>query len=150
MTSDLITALKNMMKKEISSGHTATPAKILDFNQNTCKATIKPLATDDAGEEYPSILNVPVFFPTFGGCQISFPVKKNDYCLLIYCENDLSKWSGSGDGKKRIGTGSLNNAVALIGFSNGPNTSDIQEAQNNDCIVIRGNVKVYGTVSEEK
>ena len=90
---DEITSLENMAKQKISEIHTAIPAKIISFDAATCTAVVKPTlmcyTADDGLLEYPLITGVPVFMPRAGSAQITYPVKADDSCLLIFSERSI-------------------------------------------------------------
>lgn len=149
---NLIESINKHTKSEISEIHTAMPAVILEFNHDTCRAKVQPLVTkkmsNGDGVNYPQICNVPVFFPTVYGMQISFHVGTGDTCLLICCEEALDGWGKNPPKKSEF---SLNNAIALVGFSTSENmnTADVREACMEQKLIIRGDVKIYGNLTAD-
>lgn len=146
---DFVEAIMSMASKERTI-HTSLLGIVKEFDSSQCTAKVKPYGSmklsDGQEVEYPVISGVPVFFPSFNGVSLSFPVSAGDKCLLIIAEDGMEKWRGTGMGNAKY---SLNNAVALVGFSNAPNKNDVAEAESDKCLVIRGNVKVYGKVVEK-
>ena len=97
---DEITSLENMARQKISEIHTAMPGKIISFDPSTCTATVKPTlmyyTADDDILEYPLITGVPVFMPRAGSAQITYPVKADDSCLIVFSERSIDEWIGKG------------------------------------------------------
>lgn len=159
---DEITSIENMAKQKISEIHTAMPGKIISFDASTCTATVKPTlmyyTADDDILEYPLITGVPVFMPRAGSAQITYPVKADDSCLIVFSERSIDEWLGKGstdnhdprqydltDGFAFVGmfpTQSINqDNVELI---NGGTKVSVTPSNT---VNIIGNVNVQGTVT---
>lgn len=123
------------VQSQLSNIHTALPAKIISYDYTKRKASVQPVInkklTNDEEFEMPIISSVPVVFPHSGGASLIFPVKPNDFCLLVFCERNIDNWKQTGlqvapfDLRKF----SLSDAVAIMGVL--PFT-EISEASNND------------------
>lgn len=76
--------------------HNAIPCIVQKYNstQNTvdCKPAIRERIAGPDGQvsyvELPMLINVPVVFPSTSNAHITFPLEKNDECLVIF--SDLS------------------------------------------------------------
>lgn len=124
----------------------ALPGKIETYDPELQKADVKPLvqrltATEDGDEiveSLPVIPGVPVVFPRGGGFFISMPVKKDDFCLLIFNSFSVDKYK-AGTGKdtnpEDFALHDLSNAVALMGFS--PFSKAIADADADNIVVGR-------------
>lgn len=70
------------------------PAKVLDYDPNTNRATVQPLISiqDINGNKIPRapISNIPVYRAGGGGMFISFPLKPNDFGWLKASDRDYS------------------------------------------------------------
>jgi hypothetical protein len=85
----------------------AMPGKIVSYDAGTQLASVQPQIrrelrqlVDDRGrvfDDMPIIPAVPVCFPRFGPWFLSFPVQAGDHCLLIVCDQDLTRWRETGD-----------------------------------------------------
>ena len=106
----------------------ALPGRIDNWDPVKQLADVKPLVqrlvADADGEETAEILpvipGVPVVFPRAGGFYASLPVKKGDFCLLVFCNFPIDVFkSGNGDdaSPNDFSTHELTDAVALMGFS---------------------------------
>ena len=148
---ELLESLHKDIKAEIGGIHTAMPAVILAFDHTTCMAKVQPLVSKlmSNGEQvdYPVLCDVPVFFPTTSGMQISFPVGTGDTCLLIVCEEARDSWHSKPPRKSEH---SLNNCIARVGFADvAVNKDDVFEAWRDQKWVIRGDVKIYGNLTAD-
>ena len=153
MMQDFVDAIRRVVEDQIAELHTALPAEIVEFNQDSCTVDVVPKAkiTLSSGEtfEYPRINDVPVLFPCGMGndAVIVYPVKKGDGCLLIFSEQSLDYWQSSGVASSEMKF-SLSNAIAIPGLFARP-ASDIGEAFKTNSIIIRnGNNKIG--ISKEK
>lgn len=85
------------------------PGKVEKYDDTTQKASVTPLLKrsylleDGTKETYnlPTIDNVQVAFQRGGGFFITFPLKKGDLVLLLFCDRSIDKYKSS-DGSKPI------------------------------------------------
>lgn len=114
--------VKNYMKDV----HTCLPGKIVTFDGATQLAEVQLLITraftNGKIEPLPLLLNVPVWFPRAGGFNITFPVKKDDQCLVLFGERALDRWITEGDIQppQDMRMHSLSDAICLVGMSSEP------------------------------
>lgn len=151
INSDGVVIHEQMVKNVLKTINTCIVAEIFEFNPETQRATVRPCVKEkemlSEGRtvvvSLPQIFDVPVFFPFSGqsGFSITYPVKKGDYCLVIFCQRDIYNWKTYGGeqttneaakGTQRMFD--LNDAVAYVGFSPLPFT--IKDFQN-DAIEVR-------------
>lgn len=124
---ELVTA---HIAKAKNSIFTSLPAKIISFDADSCTCSAQPMISIDS--EYtemimPRIDGVPVYFPSGGGASLTFPVKKNDTCILVFSMLPLEDWIHS-DGKKMSFTNGgrshdITDACALVGFGTKTNNA---------------------------
>lgn len=89
------------LKAEIWS---ALPGIIQSFDPGAMTVVVQPtiqaLWRDPLGNEtwktMPLCLDVPVIFPSGGGCSITFPLQEGDECLLIFASRCIDAWWQSG------------------------------------------------------
>ena len=135
-----ITELLNIIiSNKIAEMHICMPAKIVNYDFSTRKASVQPSLNqkynDDEILVFPIIHNVPVMQPASGGASINFPVKPGDNVLLTFSERSLEQWLQ--DGKQSTPDdprqNNLTDAVAHIGLNpfNVPSA-----AENNDDLLI--------------
>lgn len=130
----LSSAIMTGIESRLKDLHTSMPGIIESFNATTQTATVQPaikriFKTREENEEIltpssiPPILNVPVQFPRAGGFCMTFPVKKGDECLLVFCERSIDYWHRSGGVKNPGGKRfhHLSDAVAIVSISSVPN-----------------------------
>lgn len=131
--STLATNIKNGIEARLRDLHTAMPGIIESFNPTEQTASIQPaikrvFKTQEADKEIlvpidlPILINVPVIQPRGGGFSLTFPISKDDECLLIFCERSIDYWhQHSGlqiPGGKRFHH--LSDAIAYVGLSSIP------------------------------
>jgi len=126
LASNIEQGIRNILKDV----HTSMPGIIETFDPVKQIASIQPaikriFKTNDGDKEIltptdlPILINVPIQFPRGGGFSLTFPVKKGDECLLVFCERSFDNWHKFGGvkepGAKRFH--SLSDATAFVGLS---------------------------------
>ena len=132
-SSQLATLAANINKgvdSKLKDVHTSMPGIIETFDPVNQLASIQPaikriFKTTDGEQEFltptslPILINVPVQYPRGGGFSLTFPVKKGDECLLVFCERSIDNWHQVGGvqppGARRFH--SLSDATAFVGIS---------------------------------
>jgi len=97
-------ALRTALDGHQAQTWTALPAIIESFNPDavTCVAqpAIKAQVTAPDGStqwvSLPLLLDCPVVFPRGGGCTLTFPVAKDDECLVIFASRCIDAWWTAG------------------------------------------------------
>ncbi|MFW6031643.1 MAG: Gp138 family membrane-puncturing spike protein, partial [Myxococcota bacterium] len=84
----------------------ATPGQIRSYDPSAQTADVQPQIRRELRrlsderervfDDMPIIPNVPVCFPRFGPWFVSFPIADGDYCLLLVCDQDLTRWREQG------------------------------------------------------
>ncbi len=139
----LASNIKQGVEARLKDLHTASPGIIESFNPSTQLATVQPairriFVTRDGDTEIltpsdlPLLINVPVIYPRGGGFSITFPVKKGDECLLVFCERSIDNWHETGKVSKPAARRfhSLSDAVAYVGLSSLPNKIESYDSEN--------------------
>ena len=130
LPSVIMTGIDNRLKDL----HTSMPGIIKEFDPVTQLAKVQPAikrvfkTEDNNGDEIlnpqnlPILINVPVQFPRGGGFSITFPVKPEDECLLVFCERAIDNWHRTGESKKPNAKRfhSLSDATCFVGISSEP------------------------------
>jgi hypothetical protein len=122
----------------------ALPGQIDSYDAGEQKADVKPLVkrllADEDGEEIveelPIIPGVPVVFPRGGGFFISMPVKKDDFCLLVFNSFPIDKYkagTGQDTNPEEFDMHQLSDAVALMGFA--PFSKSIADADADNVVI---------------
>lgn len=163
MITDVVKAIKDTIQNEITTVHTAALGKVESYDAAEGTATVLPLATGYiAGRfvDYPRLYKVPVVMPRLGDISVTYPVKKDDVVLLVFCERSLNRWMESD--VEEIGAFSFKNAIAIPGFAFGVTGNEADATTNRkvivangstsievqpDKVVINGDLKVNGTIS---
>ena len=142
---EFLVALEGEIQRRINHIHTAIPARVLEFDPSTACGTVLPLTkmilSDGTEIEYPQIFEVPFVFPQSAGVCIAFPVKEGDTCLLVFCENAVDRWRGSGTLDSQVKF-SLTNAVAIPGLFARPSDLITEATQSNAVVVGAGSTRI--------
>lgn len=109
---------------------TALPGIIQSFDAVAMTCTVQPavqgLVRDEAGNQSPAdlplLLDCPVQFPAGGGCTLTFPVKPNDECLVVFASRCIDSWwqSGGIQAQAELRMHDLSDGFALLGFRSQP------------------------------
>lgn len=115
------------------------PGRIVSYDASTQTATIKICAERitnntnelDVLEEYGNLVNVPVHTPSGGGWSMTFPIKENDTCMVVFSQVGYDHWMFLNRDKAGTLGGvpkpwlhrclSLNDSYAIVGFNTIPN-----------------------------
>lgn len=104
-TPTLAEVIRRAIEKRVERIHVAIPGIIETYDAATQTADVRIAVNrleelDDGTEveeEFPIIPDVPVAFPRAGDFYVSFPLKKGNSVLLIFCERSIDNWL-AGDG----------------------------------------------------
>ncbi len=100
------------------------------FNAELQTATVQPaikaMIQNEQGQwttaNLPLLLDVPVYFPSGGGCALTFPVAKGDECLVVFADRCIDSWWQSGGIQMPISSRShdLSDGMCFVGFRSKP------------------------------
>lgn len=103
---------------------------IQSFNPATRTVTIQPAirarVQDEAGEftwvQLPILLDCPVYFPSGGGCTLTFPIKAGDECIYVISSRCIDGWyqSGGVQNQPDLRMHDLSDAIAFVGLNSTP------------------------------
>lgn len=105
---------------------TSMPGIIQSFSAGAVTATVQisikgVVHTPDGKAQFvnmPLLVDVPVHFPRGGNCTLTFPVAKNDECLVVFAARCIDSWWQSGGiqppAEPRIHD--LSDGFAFVGF----------------------------------
>lgn len=128
--STLASNIKQGVESRLKELHTSLPGIVETFDPETQLASIQPaikrVFTSREGDielltpsDLPILINVPIVFPRGGGFSLTFPVKKGDECLLVFCERSIDNWHKEGGvqlpSARRFH--SFSDATAFVGLS---------------------------------
>jgi hypothetical protein len=139
-------ALHAFVSRYLDNVHTCIPARFVSYDHNKSKSTVKPQMAKRYGEnklEYPQITDVPVLFPRSSNFSFTFPIKKNDPCLLIMSEKSIDDWMDNGKINIPLHDNenySLSNAIAIPGIY--PYNELEPPDNNNDVLLKFGNSEI--------
>ncbi|MCS3839382.1 hypothetical protein HNR03_003993 [Pseudomonas sp. JAI111] len=109
---------------------TAIPGIIQSFDPESMTCTVQPAIIgqirDETGAvtgiELPLLVDCPVQFPAGGGCILTFPVKEEDECLVVFSSRCIDAWwqSGGVQVQPELRMHDLSDGFALLGFRSLP------------------------------
>ncbi len=117
-------AIANWIRKATANLHVCCIGKIESYDSGLNRASITPCGKfkiEDGRElDFPTIYNVPVYFPCSvgGNSGITFPVKRGDSCIIIFSDSQLDDFLGGRDSEDPR-THSMNDAIAIPGLYSG-------------------------------
>lgn len=95
--------------RQVLDGHqaqvwTALPGIIQSFNADAVTCVVQPsikaqVRAPDGSMQWvslPLLLDCPVVFPRGGGCTLTFPVAKDDECLVVFASRCIDAWWTAG------------------------------------------------------
>lgn len=97
-------ALRTALAGHQAAIWTALPGIIESFDADAITAVVQPAikgqlrAKDGSTSQItlPLLLDVPVVFPRGGGCALTFPLAKDDECLVVFASRCIDGWWTSG------------------------------------------------------
>lgn len=136
---------RNSVLSVLNGVNTSLPGIVVDYDASTNKATIQPALNKaylSGPMPMPILENVPIMFPGGSGFNITFPIKKGDYVLLIFCQRSLDLWLSVGgqvtpnDPRKF----DISDAIAIPGLQ--PFTGDFSGTSSTDFEITFGGSKI--------
>lgn len=121
---------RSAIENELTNARFAMPGIIVSFDAARQTASVQPAITEnvqigDSNREamnLPVLSDVPVQFPRAGGYCLTFPVKKDDECLLVFGDMCIDGWWQSGGVQDQMEKRrhDLSDAIAILGITSVP------------------------------
>lgn len=138
-------AIKSCVDSSLRGIHTAMPGIVVAYDPSTNKATIQPALNKNytSGPKVMPILeNVPIMFAGGSAFNVTFPVKKGDYVLLIFMERSIDLWKSVGGqvtpNDSRMFH--LSDAIAIPGLQ--PFTGNFSSNNGSDLVISYGGSEI--------
>lgn len=100
----LTTIVSDAITNRLKNLHTCLPGIIQSFNSETGLAQIQPaikrLLVTGEEIELPRLINCPIGIMRTANYSITFPVAKNDECMIHFTERSLDTWIKFGEVRK--------------------------------------------------
>jgi hypothetical protein len=106
--------------------HTCLPGIIVSFDPATQTASVQPavkrIFTERGAVNLPVCVDVPVAFPGGGDFFLTFPVKANDECILLFSERAIDYWHANGGTQlpAEYRLHDLSDGIAQVGLNSQP------------------------------
>lgn len=146
---ELYQRLSNKMSNDI---RVAIPGIIQSFDAEAQTAIIQPAlrekVVDPSGNvsdiDLPLLLDVPVVFLRAGGFAITFPVEKDDECLVIFGDMCIDGWWAAGGVQNQLEKRrhDLSDGFAILGVSSQPNKIQNYNESNLEIRSLSGEQKI--------
>jgi hypothetical protein len=95
-------AIRSHILAALGDVYTALPARVDSYDNKTRTVSATPLIRriygDDVEQVSQSIDSIPLMFPSGGGAEVTFPIKKGDQVLLIFSMRNIQDWMISEEG----------------------------------------------------
>jgi hypothetical protein len=120
---------RRMMGEELIGLRVASPGIIQSFNPATQTATVQlairekiNINGNQTWEEIPELLDVPVYVSGGGGYSATFPIAKDDECLVVFGDNCMDAWWQSGGVQNQVDKRrhDLSDGYAIVGLRSQP------------------------------
>ena len=149
---DQVGELQQMSDAVSANLRVAMPGIIESYDAEAMTVVVQPTGQEafrlaDGGTEtsnLPLLEDVPVHYPRGGDFTLTFPIRKGDECLVVFCDRCFDSWHQSGGIQTQTESRmhDLSDAIALVGvFSQStkikdPHTENVQLRHNDgDCFV---------------
>lgn len=115
---------------------------------------IKRLAADGTSTAIPVLVDCPYFVLQGGGAYIDMPIKKGDYCIVLFNDRDIDTWWSTANVTDPNSTRkhSLSDGMALVGINPKTAALDMDGSKtrviNPAGIELNGNTKTFVTHTE--
>ena len=96
--------------------------RINSFDATKQTATVEIVGKISLGGkelDYPLLQDCPVWVAQGGGARLTFPVRKNDSCILFFSDRDIDNWyvSGNSHVPNSYRMHDINDGLVLVGFN---------------------------------
>lgn len=158
---------------------TSLPCIVESFNPVemtvSCIPAIQGILYKESGSvtdvTMPMLVDVPVQFPSGGGCIITFPIKKGDECIVVFSARCIDNWWATGkispqftqrmqdlsDGMAIVGINSIPRVIPNISLNSvqirtreGTSFMELTEDGNVNInctkLTVNGNIETTGTI----
>lgn len=99
-TPSMAEVLTRSTKAQLYDTRVCLPAEVIKYDYKKQSVDVQPYLkqTFEDGEvmDMAQIFSVPVVFPRGAKSFITFPIKKGDTVMLVFCDRSLDKWKSTG------------------------------------------------------
>lgn len=130
---------------------TAMPAIVQSVNYSeftiTAQPAIQGITTDKDNNEIfvdlPLLIHVPILFPQAGGWNLTFPIKPDDECLIVFACRCIDAWWQSGGVQKPMEQRmlDLSDGFAILAPYSQPKAKQVAEGFSDSSVILRDNSK---------
>ena len=115
---DVLAELKNDIFANINCVQIGKIEKVNDNQTVEIQIQVKRRVNDDVTKDYPLLVDCPYFVLSGGGAYIDMPIKKGDYCLILFNDRNIDNWWSTENVKEPQDRRkhNLSDGIALVGI----------------------------------
>ncbi len=138
---DLEGMIDARVENRLKELHTSFPAIVTEYDPDTQRAHVQPCVrriwVDDGPRDLPALLDCPVVFPAGGAFVMTFPVAKDDECLVVIAERSIDEWwqEGGTQTPAEYRLHDYSDGFAIVGIASKPRA--LNPAPATDAVEIR-------------
>lgn len=127
---DQLTIINDAIDAAQSTLQTCMPGIVKEVDLQRMTVTAQPVIQAHVRQadgglqlvDFPLLRDVPLYFPSGGGCTLTFPVKAGDECLLVFSSRCIDLWwqNGGVQAPFEVRRHDLSDAFALMGVRSQP------------------------------
>lgn len=127
---DQLTIIRDAIDAALSTLHTCMPGMVEAVDLQRMTVSVQPAIQAQARQadgslkllDLPVLHDIPLHFPSGGGCTLTFPVKAGDECLLVFASRCIDLWwqNGGVQAPFEVRRHDLSDAFALVGVRSQP------------------------------
>lgn len=116
MQASIWTAMPGTVSKDLVPGKRTVEVQL------ALRARVQAKDGSYSWQQLPVLVDCPVFFPSGGGCTLTFPVKAGDECLVVFASRCIDAWwqSSGVQNQAEMRMHDLSDGVAYVGISSVP------------------------------
>lgn len=130
---DLLEELKNSIFAKINCVEIGRIERVNDNQTVEIQIQFKRRVSGKKSVDYPLLVDCPYFVLSGGGAYLDMPIKKGDYCIVLFNDRNIDDWWSTANIKEPLDRRkhNLSDGIALVGIN--PQTSYF----NSDGSVVR-------------
>lgn len=136
---EVLNELRNEIFANINCVQIGQIEKVNDNQTVEIQIQVKRVLANGDTKNYPLLVDCPYFVLSGGGAYIDMPIKKGDYCLILFNDRNIDNWWSTENVKEPTDRRkhNLSDGIALIGINSDVNPLEL----GGDAIGIRAKDK---------
>lgn len=124
---DVLLELKNEIFANLNCVQIGKLQKVNSNQTVEIQIQVKRRVNGNITKDYPLLVDCPYFVLSGGGAYIDMPIKKGDYCLILFNDRNIDNWWSTENVKEPADRRkhNLSDGIALVGISSNVNFFDL-------------------------